>query len=608
MRHIKRLVCLCFSLVMFIGLFSVAASAANVVSYKVIGGNIYFDPTTGTITACDQDVVQATIPAEIGGYAVTAIGDCAFSRCENLYFIEMPDSIHTIGICAFEDCFNLQDFPLPASLTTICWGAFLGCESLTAVNIPEGVTVIDIAAYSGCIALETVTFPSTLQKIEKEAFSDCWKLKNVLIPKKVSHIGRLAFDDRLMEKLQFDPNNPYFCWDNGILFSENKKTLHYFPSDRTGSYTVPYGVTSISDGAFSSSELFQIILPDTVETIGEYAFSGCMALTNIHLPSDLREIGKAAFFSCSNLQTVTFGKKLETIGEYAFARCKALTELSLPNSLQVIDKHAFEACWSLKTIDMPYSMIDIGEYAFHECTSLTEIIIPQDIQVIRPRTFYMCRSLTQVTIPLSVTNIEYLAFRECRELTDIFYEGSEQQWKKVKVLGNDYSSYDNLFYDKKHYNATMPIPPTGTSYASTQTVTIDGKAIELQAYALKDKNGYDTNYVKLRDIALLLNGTNAQFNVGWDGAVNIITNTAYTANGSEMNTPFDGNRSYELAFAKTKINGVEIDVTAILLKDDQGGGYTYYKLRDLGQALGFDVSWVQGTGITIDSNLPYTAD
>ena len=130
----------------------------------------------------------------------------------------------------------------------------------------------------------------------------------------------------------------------------------------------------------------------------------------------------------------------------------------------------------------------------------------------------------------------------------------------------------------------------------------------MQAYALKDKNGYDTNYVKLRDIALLLNGTDAQFNVGWDGAVNIITDAAYTANGSEMHTPFDGDRNYELAFAKTKINGVEIDVTAILLKDDQGGGYTYYKLRDLGQALGFDVSWVQGTGITIDSNLPYTAD
>lgn len=78
---------------------------------------------------------------------------------------------------------------------------------------------------------------------------------------------------------------------------------------------------------------------------------------------------------------------------------------------------------------------------------------------------------------------------------------------------------------------------TATAYASTQTVTIDGKAVELQAYALKDANGNATNYVKLRDVAYVLNGTAARFDVGWDGNVNIITGQSYTATGSEMFTP-----------------------------------------------------------------------
>ncbi|MBQ4048561.1 MAG: hypothetical protein IJC93_09350 [Clostridia bacterium] len=157
-------------------------------------------------------------------------------------------------------------------------------------------------------------------------------------------------------------------------------------------------------------------------------------------------------------------------------------------------------------------------------------------------------------------------------------------------------------------DAVSPIPATGTAYASTQEITLDGAVIELQAYALKDEKGYETNYVKLRDIATLINGSAAQFNVGWDGAVNIITGTAYKPNGTEMATPFAGDRAYEIAFAETKIDGTAIDAQAILLKDDQGGGYTYYKLRDIAEALDFDVSWVPGTGIVIDTDQPYTED
>lgn len=140
-----------------------------------------------------------------------------------------------------------------------------------------------------------------------------------------------------------------------------------------------------------------------------------------------------------------------------------------------------------------------------------------------------------------------------------------------------------------------------TAYASTQNVLVDGKSVEFQCYALKDANGNDTNYIKLRDVASVLNGTAAQFNVGWDGNVNIETGKAYAANGSEMSTPYSGNRSYENATAATNINGAAADLSAILLKDDAGNGYTYYKLRDLGNALGFKVDWSKDKGIFIET-------
>ena len=146
----------------------------------------------------------------------------------------------------------------------------------------------------------------------------------------------------------------------------------------------------------------------------------------------------------------------------------------------------------------------------------------------------------------------------------------------------------------------------GTAYASTQAVLVDGSTVTFQAYALKDANGNDTNYVKLRDVAQVLNGTAVQFEVGWNGAVNIETGKSYTSNGSEMKTPFSGNRAYSPATAPTNINGAPAALEAIVLLDDSGGAYTYYKLRDLGTALGFRVDWSAEKGIFIETGSSQT--
>ena len=150
------------------------------------------------------------------------------------------------------------------------------------------------------------------------------------------------------------------------------------------------------------------------------------------------------------------------------------------------------------------------------------------------------------------------------------------------------------------------IPATGTAYASTQIVEIDGVKVKFEMYALKDANGYDTNYIKIRDLAFALSGTRAQFSVDWNGAINVVPGRPYISNGSEYSTPFSGNRSYTLPLNFTYINGRASDITAILLTDDNGGGFTYYQLRDLGRKLGFNVGWTAERGIFVETDRLYT--
>lgn len=140
------------------------------------------------------------------------------------------------------------------------------------------------------------------------------------------------------------------------------------------------------------------------------------------------------------------------------------------------------------------------------------------------------------------------------------------------------------------------------AYASTQAVDIDGKAVEFQMYAIKDANGNDTNYVKVRDVALALDGTAAQFNVGWDGNVNLEKGKAYTTrNGQENNTPYSGNQPFTCATSATNVDGESADLTAFIITDASGNGSTYYKLRDLGAALGFTVGWSAERGVYIET-------
>ena len=152
------------------------------------------------------------------------------------------------------------------------------------------------------------------------------------------------------------------------------------------------------------------------------------------------------------------------------------------------------------------------------------------------------------------------------------------------------------------------IPLTGTAVASTQTVTIGDEKVTLNAYALLDEKGNPTNYVRLRDLAALLNGTEAEFDVLWSKATGITIENCCPydhPNGTEGNIPFAGDQPYTAYLEDTLVDGMALPLTAFQISWE-GGSHTFYQLRDLGRALNFNVGWTRERGLFIEPDALYT--
>ena len=437
-----------------------------------------------------------------------------------------------------------------------------------------------------------MTIPDTITSIGNNAFASCKNLTSVTIPASVTEIGDQAF--------QRTPWLTAWLKEQGEFAVMNHILIKY--QGAGGAVSIPSGVTAIGGGAFSYSGVTSVVIPDSVTSIGDNAFSYCSKLASATIPNSVTKIGDNAFSNCTSLTGAAIPNSVTSIGLQAFMDCTGLTTVIIGSGVTSIGARAFSNCKNLTAVILPTGITSIGPSAFSRCEKLASVVIPASVTKIESDTFSKCPSLLSVTIPNSVTSIHYSAFSGSG-VRNVFYTGSKEEWKAVDLgAKNALDSADVAI----HYNSPMPdivVPEMSVqlAYPSTQSVLVDGLPVEFQCYALKDVNGNDTNYIKLRDIASILSGTAVQFEVGWDGAVNIETGKGYTPNGSEMSTPFSGPRAYEAAAAPTNINGVKAGLDAIVLKDDQGGAFTYYKLRDLGAALNFKVDWSAQKGIFIET-------
>ena len=356
------------------------------------------------ITKCHLDWQEVEIPASVvsNGYKfiVTELGDSAFYNKKQLKTITIPNSITSMGRSVFEGCSSLTFVTIPNGITSIKSYAFCCCSSLISITIPNNVTSIGKSAFASCSSLTSITIPNGVTSIEMSAFFNCSSLTSITIPNSVTSI---------------EPNAFYGC------------------SSLT-SITIPNSVTSIGSGTFSGCSSLAAVHITNLEAWCKIAFHNGSAspltiarnlylngelVRNLVVPNSVTKIGEFAFCCCSSLTSITIPNSVTSIGKSAFASCSSLTSITIPNGVTSIEMSAFFNCSSLTSITIPNSVTSIEPNAFYGCSSLTSITIPNSVTSIGDETFFNCSSLTSITIPEGVTTIGKLPFRGCSSLDSI---------------------------------------------------------------------------------------------------------------------------------------------------------------------------------------------
>lgn len=199
------------------------------------------------------------------------------------------------------------------------------------------------------------------------------------------------------------------------------------------------GTVFTRNSGFNDS-MTSIILPDTISTIGEYAFLGCK-ITDIDIPTSVNKIGKEAFGNCRDISEIIIPSNVENIDEEAFISCGA-SRIVLENGVKEIGEEAFSSCDNLKEITIPGSVKRLHEKTFYGCGSMENATIEEGVTVIYAECFGNCFSLNSITLPTSIGSIGDDVFKECNQLKDVFYAGSEEQWANIKKGANN-NALDN---------------------------------------------------------------------------------------------------------------------------------------------------------------------
>ena len=184
------------------------------------------------------------------------------------------------------------------------------------------------------------------------------------------------------------------------------------------------GVTSIGNCAFyGCTALTEVYIPGTVTDIGNEAFYNCISLTDITIPNSVTRLGTGAFDNCWRLADITMPETMSVIEDFAFKGCQALTSLNFPSGVTNISEGVFRDS-GLTSFTIPEGVTNISQHAFLDCASLTSVTIPEGVKGIGIRAFQGCSSLENVDIPGSVTSIGEAVFRECSSLTSVdIHEG-----------------------------------------------------------------------------------------------------------------------------------------------------------------------------------------
>ena len=345
------------------------------VTYKGSYSYDYSNEYTGSVTIPSSVTYSGTT------YSVTSIDNEAFYECSGLTSVTIPYSVTKIGSNAFSYCSGLTSITIPNSVTSIGGSAFRGCSGLTSVTIPNSVTSIGWSTFHECTGLTSVTIPNSVTSIDEYAFYGCSGLTEVNITD-LSAWCKIDFDDSYANPLYYAKKLKL----NGVEITN---------------LVIPNDITQIKQYAFyNCSGLTSITIPNSVTSIGDHAFSGCRGLTSITIPNSVTSIGDWAFRDCDDLTEVNFNaENCTSMGSYnfpVFENCPNLKTINIGNSVKTIPKYAFRVCFGLTSVTIPNSVTSIGEEAFSGCTGLTEVTIPNSVTSIGEEAFEYCYGLKTI--------------------------------------------------------------------------------------------------------------------------------------------------------------------------------------------------------------------
>ncbi len=343
--------------------------------------------------------------------------------------------VTSIGEMAFYYNTSMTSINMPSTVKNIESEAFRGCEGLKSLSIPVSVTNIGDYAFEGCNGLTSIVIPVNVTNIGNHIIENCCNLVSVSVES-----GNTVYDSR---------NN---C--NAII--------------KSSSHTLISGCKNT-------------IIPNSITSIGEYAFAYCV-LTSINIPNSVTSIGEYAFAYCEKLTSVDIPNSVTIIGDWAFSDCYGLTSINIGNGVTSIGTGTFNSCFSLITIDIPSNVESIGTQAFFLCGSLTSINIPNSVTSIGDNAFAFCEKLTSVDIPNSVTSIGEYAFAGCEGLAKVICEATTPP-------SCDINTYNGVNLSQ----ATLYVPATSIeTYRTTYPWSEFGKIQPINIDITIGSTGYAT--------------------------------------------------------------------------------------------------------------------
>ncbi len=389
----------------------------------------------------DVGISNVVVPDTLGGLPVMGIENSAFSRCDYVESITIPEGITYIASWAFMECMRLTDVSIPGTVATVQSNTFYNCPSLTSITLGDGVSEIGPSAFSECTSLTSVTIPVTMGTIQGFAFDMCYSLTDIYyagtqqqweeiyidwsgneyLQNAIIHFnstGAEPLPDGILGMGSCGTDMTWSLDDAGTLTFTGSGAMNDFSADRTPWWSLRASIQRI---AFSGN----------ITSIGNYAFSCCNKLTEVSIPDSITHIGENAFVSCTGLTDINIGDGVVSIGSYAFSSCTALTKIEIPKNVTIIGDDAFYFCIRLSEITVVAEnknyASDCGILYNKEMTTLLcapegftgRYTVPEGVTAIADNAFSNCEKLTGITIAGSVTTLGDNVFNRCYALTDV---------------------------------------------------------------------------------------------------------------------------------------------------------------------------------------------